>query len=207
MSVMTGCIRCGIRLNCESSTILGSIRSSFTSSGRRVIRIDRIMAFKQTDLPVPVRPAISRWGISARSKYSGCPLTSLPRNRGIRMRLEVARAPWITSSRRTVQRLSLGTSMPTVVLPGMGETIRTLGTASAIARSFASPTTRETRKPGFELDFEHGDDRACIDLHDPDDAAVLPQRLLQHQGALLDQRLLLLHGRVGRRFQVINGRR
>ena len=73
MSVTTGCIRCGIRLYCDSSTFLGSIRIILTSSGRLVIRIDRIIAFRQTDLPVPVRPAISRWGISARSKTRGGP--------------------------------------------------------------------------------------------------------------------------------------
>ena len=84
MSVTTGCIRCGIRLYCESSTFLGSIKIILTSSGRLVMRIDRIMAFKQTDLPVPVRPAIKRWGISARSKTIGWPLTSLPRKSGMR---------------------------------------------------------------------------------------------------------------------------
>ena len=62
MSVTTGCIRCGIRLYCESSTFLGSIRIILTSSGRLVMRIDRIIAFRQTDLPVPVRPAIKQVG-------------------------------------------------------------------------------------------------------------------------------------------------
>ena len=147
MSVTTGCIRCGIRLYCESSTFLGSIRIILTSSGRLVIRIERIMAFKQTDLPVPVRPAISRCGISARSKTSGWPLTSLPRNSGMRHSLDRSATPAITSPSRTTLRWSLGTSMPTVVLPGIGATMRTLGTASAIARSSARLMIRETRRP------------------------------------------------------------
>jgi hypothetical protein len=37
--------------------------------------------------------------------------------------------------------------MPTVVFPGIGETIRTLGTASAIARSVDRPLIFETRNP------------------------------------------------------------
>ena len=147
MSVTTGCIRCGIRLYCESSTFLGSIRIIFTSSGRLVIRIERIIAFKQTDLPVPVRPAISRWGMSARSKTSGMPLTSLPRKSGIRHSLDCPSTPAITSPSRTMSRWSLGTSMPTVVLPGIGATIRTLGTARAIARSSARLMILETRRP------------------------------------------------------------
>ncbi len=44
-------------------------------------------------------------------------------------------------------RRSFGTSIPTVVLPGIGATIRTLGTARAIARSSAKLMIRETRRP------------------------------------------------------------
>ena len=147
MSVTTGCIRWGIRLNCESSTFLGSIRISLTSSGRLVIRIERIIALRQTDLPVPVRPAISRWGMSARSKTSGMPLASLPRNSGMRHSWNRSPTPAITSPSRTMLRWSLGTSMPTVVLPGIGATIRTLGTARAIARSSARLMIFDTRSP------------------------------------------------------------
>ena len=46
-----------------------------------------------------------------------------------------------------MSRWSLGTSMPTVVLPGIGATIRTLGTARAIARSSARLMIFETRSP------------------------------------------------------------
>ena len=60
MSDTTGLIRCGTYRNWVSSMCNGSIRISLTSSGVRVIRIERIMALRQTDLPVPVRPAISR---------------------------------------------------------------------------------------------------------------------------------------------------
>ena len=53
----------------------------------------------------------------------------------------------MTSPRRTTLRWSFGTSMPTVVLPGIGATIRTLGTAKAIARSSARPVIFDTRRP------------------------------------------------------------
>ncbi|MNT80832.1 hypothetical protein D3C72_2203540 [compost metagenome] len=39
---------------------------------------DRIMALIPTDLPEPVVPAISRWGILARSATTGLPAMSLP---------------------------------------------------------------------------------------------------------------------------------
>ena len=39
------------------------------------------MAFRQTLLPVPVAPAISRWGIRARLVTTGKPRISLPRAR------------------------------------------------------------------------------------------------------------------------------
>ena len=79
MSVTTGCIRCGSFLYGLSSTILGSIISIRTSSGRRVISIDTMIEFKQTLLPVPVRPAISKCGSVDRSTTIALPDTSLPR--------------------------------------------------------------------------------------------------------------------------------
>ncbi len=55
--------------------------------------------------------------------------------------------PSTISRSLTIPRRSLGTSIPTVVLPGIGATMRTLGTARAMARSFDSPATFETRSP------------------------------------------------------------
>ena len=51
----------------QLDAILGSIMIILTSSGRRVISMLRMMAFMHTDLPVPVLPAMSRCGMSARS--------------------------------------------------------------------------------------------------------------------------------------------
>ena len=52
---------------------------------------------------------------------------SLPRNKGI-LAFSFGPAVRITSLSRTLARNSLGTSIPTVFLPGIGATTRTLGT-------------------------------------------------------------------------------
>ena len=75
--------------------------------------------------------------MSARSKASGVALHVLAEEERDPELVEPrGRRPSMTSPSLTIARRSLGTSMPTVVLPGIGATIRTLGTARAIARSF-----------------------------------------------------------------------
>ncbi len=68
-----------------------------------------IMAFTSTDLPEPVVPAMSTWGIFARSCTMAWPSTSSP--------MATCRGPSPaaarTSGRYTVCRSRLGTSMPT----------------------------------------------------------------------------------------------
>ena len=106
-----------------------------------------MIEFKQTLFPVPVRPAMSKCGRLAKSTDNGLPETSFPRNNGIFIFRTCAAPSSITSRMRTTWRFSLGTSIPTVFLPGIGATIRTLGTRKAIARSSASPVIFESRKP------------------------------------------------------------
>ena len=174
-----------MRLYGLSSTILGSIISIFTSSGVRVIRIDRISVFRHTLLPVPVRPAISRCGILVRSTISGRPLTSLPRKIGIRMLSMSLPAGFDQLRSRTITCLSFGTSTPTVFLPGIGATTRTAGTRSAIARSSAAPITFESRRPGFQFQLELRDDRTGVDLGDLHVQAEFLERLFQRRGSQL----------------------
>ncbi len=76
-----------------------------------------------TDLPEPVCPAISRWGILARSPITGDPAISLPI---IKLRCPCFltqasdfKIPLIS----TVEALILGTSTPTSLFPGMGASI------------------------------------------------------------------------------------
>ena len=128
-----------------------------------------MIAFRQTDLPVPVRPAMSRWGMSARS-YDQRPALDVlaEEQRDLALRPPSRRPPAITSLRRTIGRCSLGTSMPTVFLPGIGATMRTLGTRRASARSSARLVTLLSAQAGFQLDLVLGDDRAGVDADDLD---------------------------------------
>ncbi len=59
-SEITGTSRCGMPLYTENSTCLGSIINSLTSSQVALKRILVIIEFKQTDLPEPVVPAMSK---------------------------------------------------------------------------------------------------------------------------------------------------
>jgi len=63
MSVTTGVSRCGIPSYKISSTLLGSIKINLTSWGVALKRIENKILWMKTDLPDPVVPAISKWGI------------------------------------------------------------------------------------------------------------------------------------------------
>ena len=106
---------------------------------------DRIIAFKPTDLPDPVVPAISRCGMGARSAMIGSPEIFLPRMMG-----KVASCPncsLVMSSRKdTPSRLALGSSMPMTVRPGIVATradsadmLRAISSASAMTRLALMP--------------------------------------------------------------------
>ena len=53
------------------STRFGSISTIRSSFGEKCISRPVMIAFRHTDLPAPVAPAISRWGIFARSASTG----------------------------------------------------------------------------------------------------------------------------------------
>ena len=76
------------------------------------------MVLSPTDLPLPVEPAMSRWGIAARSATTELPVVSLPRASGSRALLETN--SWLTriSRRYTVAVSGFGTSTATVPRPG-----------------------------------------------------------------------------------------
>ena len=73
----TGARKWGVPLYVVSSTILGSIMMNWTSSGVRVQSSEAMIEFTHTLLPEPVAPAMSRWGIVARSVAMGLPATSV----------------------------------------------------------------------------------------------------------------------------------
>ena len=82
--------------------------------------------------------------------------------------------------------------MPTVFLPGIGATMRTLGTRRAIARSSARSGDLRQPQAGFELDFVLGDDRAGLDLDDLDVEAEVLERLFEDLRLAADFLLVLL---------------
>ena len=106
-----------------------------------------MMVLMQTDLPEPVAPAISRWGILARSQTMGVPAMSLPSatTRGL-LALRMG-SDSSTSRRVTVARCLLGTSTPTRDLPGMGASMRTDLTSMFMAMLRFRSVTLETLMP------------------------------------------------------------
>ena len=124
--------------------------TSFSSSGVHLYSSDRINALRNTLLPVPVDPAISRWGISARLVTRRRPLTSLPMARfNLAVELEKS-GDSITSRSAIVSRLRLGTSIPTVDFPGM-RSMSIDSACNARHRSSVSPVMREYLIPASGL--------------------------------------------------------
>ena len=101
-----------------------------------------------TDLPEPVCPAISTWGIFAMSATMYLPELSLPRPTAIFEGCRRASAHSNTSRRRTISTLSLGISTPTAALPGIGASMRTDMAARRMAISSESAVMRLTFTPG-----------------------------------------------------------
>ena len=99
-----------------------------------------MIELRQTDLPDPVAPAISRCGIEARSATTGEPETPEPRAIGSGDLPAVFANSRDSSTLRSVTtaELAFGTSMPTTERPGTGASMRSAGAASASARSFCS---------------------------------------------------------------------
>jgi hypothetical protein len=135
MSVTTGDIRWGSPLKCISSTVLGSIISSFNRAWELLNKRQVMMELIQTLLPEPVAPAISRWGIVSRLAATGWPETSCPS-----ATFKGESKSWnsfvsMTARSATREILSLGTSMPTMERPGTGASMRIGAAARASARS------------------------------------------------------------------------
>ena len=72
-----------------------------------------------TDLPLPVAPAMSRWGILVRSPMTGWPLTSAPSATLRRLRRSTNAGDLTVSFRLTSCAALFGTSTPIADLPGM----------------------------------------------------------------------------------------
>ena len=115
-----------------------------TSSGWARISRLVIRALTQTLLPEPVAPAMSRCGILARSTAIERPDTSRPRAKVSGL---VDRSMFVSSTsgrKPTISLIEFGISIPTTSLPGIGASIRIVRAESAIARSSARASIRET---------------------------------------------------------------
>ncbi len=106
------------------------------------------MEFRHTLLPAPVAPATSRWGMRARSATVALPAMSLPMAMVSMDGAERKVSEASNSLKHTFSRASLGISMPTVSVPGMGAWMRTAMALSASARSSLRLAIRLTFTPG-----------------------------------------------------------
>ena len=100
-----------------------------------------------TDLPEPVVPAISRWGMRARSATKGSPPIVSPSAIGSSALLSSNTFEFSSARRKTVSRLGLGSSMPIALRPG---TTATRAAVVLIERAISSARliTREDFTPG-----------------------------------------------------------
>ena len=106
------------------------------------------MLFTQTDLPAPVAPAISRWGVLTRSIICGSPSMSFPKITGTFIFAKTSKSFSIISLKLTIALSLFGTSIPTACFPGIGATIRTLLAASLKAILSCNATILLSLTPG-----------------------------------------------------------
>jgi len=95
-----------------------------TSVGFDRMSSETIIEFTKLDLPEPVEPATSRWGIFARFASTKPPSTSLPTPIVIGWCALSAFCEASTSPSCTVSRSVFGISIPIADLPGIGERMR-----------------------------------------------------------------------------------
>ena len=95
-----------------------------TSSGLALYRMLMMSVLMKTDLPEPVEPAISRWGIFAISPTMILPPISLPTANEIFEEAFSKGSDSRSSRKRTEEAVLLGTSIPIAAFPGIGASIR-----------------------------------------------------------------------------------
>ncbi len=106
-----------------------------------------IRVLMHTDLPEPVAPAISMWGILAMSDTTVCPPMSLPTAKAILEGNSLNSLLSRRSRRATAMVSLLGTSMPMAAFPGIGASILMSVAARCILISSDRPTILETFTP------------------------------------------------------------
>ena len=146
-SVTTGINKCGIPLYPDNSTIFGSTSIILTSLGFALYSIETIIELIHTDLPEPVVPAISIWGILDMSPTHTSPAASFPSAKQILDLCFLNASESITSLKRTDSGCAFGISIPTAAFPGIGASILILFAAKFRAISSVRETILDTLTP------------------------------------------------------------
>ena len=116
---------------------------NFTMSGSRKSRIEQIIAFIHTDLPIPVAPATRRGDGEVANHWLAKDIAAEDKREGVFVGLSSS-----TRSRITTISLRLfGTSMPMVLRFGRGATIRMPSVPNLSEGSFSNPQPWLTRMP------------------------------------------------------------
>ena len=105
------------------------------------------MVFKQTDLPEPVVPAISKWGILTKSKVEISPEVVLPIARLNSLSDSANFSELMMERKYTVSGFRLGISIPTDDLPGIGAITLTRLASITLAKSSDNCTNLLTLTP------------------------------------------------------------
>ena len=138
-----------------------------------------MIELRHTDLPVPVRPAISRCGSVVRSTTSGLPATSLPRKSGIFILLGFAVGLLDHFAEADELPVLVGHFDADGVLAGDRRDDADARHAQGDRQVVGQAGDLRQPQAGFQLDLELGDDRAGFDLDDLDVEAEVLERLLQ----------------------------
>ena len=93
--------------------------------------------------------------------------------------------------------------MPTVFLPGIGATMRTLGTLEVEGQVVGQAGDLVDAQAGLQGDLVLGDDRAGVDADDADVELEVLEGLLQQGGPLAQVLVVLL---VGKRLRILQQR-
>ena len=193
MSVTTGCIRCGIFLYCDSSTFLGSMRIILTSSGRLVIRIDRIIAFRQTDFARAGAAGHQQVRHVGEVEHQGRSLHVLAQDTGGSCSARVLDSTLaITSLSRTIDAAIVGDLDADRGLAGNRRHDPHARHGQGDGQVVGQAHDPRYPQAGLQLDLELGDDRAGVDLDDAHLVAEIEQRPLQQHGPGVDLGLVVL---------------
>ena len=145
-----------------------------------------MMQFRPLDLPAPVAPAMSRWGVVARFIITARPAMSLPMPTSSGWVAALASGDDRRSPRATRWRWLLGTSTPMAERPGMGARMRTSSGGEGVGDVLV-----QRRDPGdldarAQLQLVAGDGGADRHADQPGLHAVGGEGQLQVAAARLD---------------------